>query len=657
MSTPSDVAAEIVGPSASDVARTSFVRFWSSVKLAVVLILAIAIGSILGTIVPQGDPSGIQSIEGMSERTKNFLIAIKAYNVYYSSWYLGLLALFFLNLAVCTYVRVWPRLKYALRRPREIPVAARDHMPEQQRFPGVSVETLGQALRKAGYRTFSMSDGGLVADKNRIFRFAPMVVHLGLFLILIGGLVAGLMGYKHSFPLMPGETMAARQAIKEATTRGPLTPIPTDFKVRLDKFWMTQYPSGAIKQFYSTLSILEGDQVKLRKTIHVNEPLVYQGVYYYQSFWGVGAARLTIDRGIRSEISLPNQSGASVKPSGYITSRIELDGQELFAYTSGLPGSPWWMLRMADLKSAGELRPDRPLVVGKHELRLGKVVTNPGVAAITLRIAGQPRVVEVESARQFKMTGHISRQLKLGENTVFLYLPSPAELHIINLATFETMARLQQGAKGSVGVLPVEFASVTQSKDGGEPSAAEILVDGEARGVALVDLARTGFRVMGSASEPTELGGKQVYLLQQAEPLGSPLWIFDVHSANALGILNPGESVKIGHSRVRFDGPIHFSGLQTKTDPGIPVMYLGFFIVILGTIMGMWSHKQVWVTPMVGGCRLGGKANRGPFLFHRDMERLRERLVPPGAEFPPEPEPATPLPEVRAHAEQPLATT
>lgn len=656
MSSQKDVATEIIGPSAADVARTSFVRFWSSVKLAVVLILAIAVGSTLGTIVPQGDPGGIQSIEGMSDRAKSFLLAIKAYNVYYSPWYLGLLALFFLNLAVCTYVRVWPRLKFALRRPQEIPEKARDHMAEQQLFPGVPAEQLAEALRKDGYRTFPMSDGGFAADKNRFFRFAPMVVHLGLFMILIGGLIAGLMGYKHSFPLMQGEAKAAREVIKEASTRGALTPIPRDFKVRLDKFWMTQYPNGSIKQYYSTLSILEGDQVKEQRTIHVNEPLVYQGVYYYQSFWGIGGAKITVDRGIRSDIPMPNQSGASVKPSGYITNRFIVDDREHFAYTAGA-GSPWWVLRMADLKSEGELRSDRPLGIGKHQLKLGKITHTPGLSGITLRIAGQRKDVKVESARQFKMSGHISRQLKVGDATVFMYLPTDSEVHVINLNTFETMAKIARGGSGKVGLLAVEFDDVKQSAESGDPAAAEISVDGQPIGVGLVDLGNTGFRLQGSASQATELGGKQVFLLQQTEPLGAPLWIFDMHSANALAILNPGESVKIGHSRVRFDGPAFFSGLQTKTDPGIPVMYLGFFVVIAGTIMGMWSHKQAWVTPMVGGCRLGGKANRGPFLFHREMERLRLRLVPDGAEFPPDDESALAIDEVLAPAEQPLATT
>ncbi|MBU6429460.1 MAG: cytochrome c biogenesis protein ResB, partial [Cyanobacteria bacterium REEB65] len=280
------VRAELQGPSAYDVFKTSFIRFWSSVKLAVVLIVAIALSSTIGTIIPQGDPSGVLGIEGMSDRTKHFLLAIQAYDVYYSPWFLGLLALFFLNLAVCTYVRVWPRLKFALDKPRDIPERARDTFPTQIALPGISVSQVERALHKKFYRTFPTKDGGIAADRNRLFRFAPMVVHLGLFMILIGGITAGLTGFKDSFPLLPGDTMTMHQAMREAARRGPLTPDPGNLKVKLEKFWMTHYPDGSVKQFYSTLSVFDKGKKVETRTIHVNDPLRYKAIWVYQSFFG-----------------------------------------------------------------------------------------------------------------------------------------------------------------------------------------------------------------------------------------------------------------------------------------------------------------------------------------------------------------------------------
>ena len=309
-----------------------------------------------------------------------------------------------------------------------------------------------------------------------------------------------------------------------------------------------------------------------------------------------------------------------------------------------------------ELNSLGLLESDRPLVLGKHELKLGSVKNNPGLSGISLRIAGEEKVIDVASARKFKMTGHISRQFKLGGSTVFFYLPTASEVQIIDLNSFATLAKIPLGTSATAAGKNVSFTATQTSAEAGDLASAQIIIDGVPADLAIVDLDETGFQVQGTASETTEFGGVRVFLVQATEPLGSPLWIFDVHSSAALAVLNPGESVKIGHSRVRWEGPIHFSGLQTKTDPGIPVMYLGFFVVIGGTILGMWSHKQIWVTPMTGGCRLAGKANRGPFLFHRDMNRLRERLVRPGSEFPPD-EPPPSLTSQVPGSTQTLATT
>jgi cytochrome c biogenesis protein len=49
------------------------------------------------------------------------------------------------------------------------------------------------------------------------------------------------------------------------------------FKVKLDKFNVSFYPSGAPQEFKSTLTILEGDRRVFTEPIRVNHPLTYQG--------------------------------------------------------------------------------------------------------------------------------------------------------------------------------------------------------------------------------------------------------------------------------------------------------------------------------------------------------------------------------------------
>jgi len=36
------------------------------------------------------------------------------------------------------------------------------------------------------------------------------------------------------------------------------------------------------------------------------------------------------------------------------------------------------------------------------------------------------------------------------------------------------------------------------------------------------------------------------------------------------------------------------TGLQIKADPGIPIVYTGFALLMLGVVMSYVSHSQIW---------------------------------------------------------------
>ncbi len=635
---PRDSEAEIEGPSVYESMRSSFVRVWSSVKLAVVLIVLIALGSIVGTLIPQGEPSGVLGIAGMSEGAKQFLIWIRAYDVFGSPWYLGLLALFFFNLAVCTYVRVWPHLQFALGRPRELPEAVQARLPEQLKLAGVTVDRVQALLSRRFFRTFKTNDGGLVADRNRWFRFAPMVVHVGLFLILIGAITAGLAGFKDSFPLLPGDTMPVQQAMRAASQRGPLTPDPGSWKIHLDKFWMTHYPGGAVKQYYSTLSVLDGGKTVLTRTIHVNDPLRYKGVWFYQSFYGIGAERFVVDRGIRTRILLTRQDGVSIKLAGFISTQFKLPApaassatkghrrQEAFFYSAG-PHRPFFLLDLANLNCLGSIAPGKPLALDGHTYALGSVTTAPGIAAVVLDVGGQRRTLAVESAGRFNLAGYISREFVVGQHQVFLYMPDPeGPVQIMDLRTLAPICKIAMHQSAVADDVTVGYVARKTTATAGGLASATILEDGKPVPLRLVDVSMTGFQVSGPASDPFEIGGKTVVAVQNADPAGSPLWLINTRDQTAAAILDPHDTVQLGHDIVNYRGPVWFSGLQTKSDPAIPVIYTGFITVILGAFLGMFSHRQLYVASTADGCKVAGKANRGQYLFHQELAQMAREL-------------------------------
>jgi cytochrome c biogenesis protein len=61
------------------------------------------------------------------------------------------------------------------------------------------------------------------------------------------------------------------------------------------------------------------------------------------------------------------------------------------------------------------------------------------------------------------------------------------------------------------------------------------------------------------------------------------------------------------------------TGLQIKADPGIPIVYAGFGLLMAGVIMSYVSHSQVWALQVGDRLYLGGKTNRAQVSFESEL--------------------------------------
>ena len=75
--------------------------------------------------------------------------------------------------------------------------------------------------------------------------------------------------------------------------------------MRNNRFWLETYPSGQPKKYASDLSVMENGREVLRKTITVNDPLVYKGVWFYQSGYGQ-------EGGATAQVAVSRQDGTSL---------------------------------------------------------------------------------------------------------------------------------------------------------------------------------------------------------------------------------------------------------------------------------------------------------------------------------------------------------
>ena len=78
---------------------------------------------------------------------------------------------------------------------------------------------------------------------------------------------------------------------------------------------------------------------------------------------------------------------------------------------------------------------------------------------------------------------------------------------------------------------------------------------------------------------------------------------------------------------LNFSAPLSLSeiisstGLQIKTDPGIPLIYLGFFFLMISTLMSYITYSQVWLIQKNHQLFIGGTTNRA--LFDFELEFLK----------------------------------
>lgn len=266
-------------------------RLFSSMHLALVLILVIAGVVLVGTLVDQAPPPVIAdrvAYEQWLERARTkyggwtgTFDRLQLFNVFHALYFRALLALLSINIIVCSINRwhgVWTTVFHT--RVRMTPAFFRHARFGAQLAVATPAPRAAQQLRRTLSRAHyhvktDITNGSiaLFADKNRLSRFGTFFAHLSIVLILAGAIVGGVWGFKDP-----------EFVVSEGSTRH--LGMGTGIAIRLDHFADEYYLDGPPKDFRSDVTVLDNGKPVKQATIRVNSPLRYKGIAFHQAFYG-----------------------------------------------------------------------------------------------------------------------------------------------------------------------------------------------------------------------------------------------------------------------------------------------------------------------------------------------------------------------------------
>lgn len=124
---------------------------------------------------------------------------------------------------------------------------------------------------------------------------------------------------------------------------------------------------------------------------------------------------------------------------------------------------------------------------------------------------------------------------------------------------------------------------------------------------------------------PTRPDGSEPVLLSVREESG-PVEVFGP-DGSSLGRLVPGgEAAEVRGLPLRVVGILPASGILLKRDPGVPLVYAGFAVTLIGGGLSLIATRQLWAVAEVGRLHVAGLCNRSLTGFATALPELLSGL-------------------------------
>lgn len=293
--------------------------FWrqlTSMKVALILLLLLAVAAIPGSLVPQraADPNGVIQYEQEHPQLFKILDAfpIQAFDVYSSAWFSAIYLLLFISLIGCVLPRLVHHWKAWRGRPPKTPARlnrmagfseirvtnAEATEAERASFARQAVESATTILRRQRYRVEvqeakvrGVAEISVSAERGYLRETGNLLFHFALLGVLICVALGTAFTFNGQRVIYEGETFVNQlidyDSAKSGSAFNPETLEP--FSLRLDDLDVTYMTPddgnnnaiGQVKDFIASMTLTTPDGVESSEVIRVNHPLRVHGSPVY----------------------------------------------------------------------------------------------------------------------------------------------------------------------------------------------------------------------------------------------------------------------------------------------------------------------------------------------------------------------------------------
>ncbi len=308
------------------------VELLSSMRFAISILVLIAIGAVIGTVLKQNEPMP-NYVNQFGPFWYEVLDKFGLYSVYSAWWFLLMVGLLVVSTSLCV-IRNAPKMLKDMR-------SWRDNVREQSlrnfhhrgewtsaQQPATVQQRAQQLLASLGYQQKLVAKDGatlIAARQGAANKWGYILAHSAIVVIVLGAMLdselpirlqrwfggkvpyegAGIIANipeQHRLPLgnpsfrgnsLIPEGSSSNTAIITQSSGVLIQDLP--FTLQLKKFHIDFYSSGMPKLFASDVILTDHETgKKTEATIKVNQPLIYQGIAVYQSSFEDGGSRLQV---------------------------------------------------------------------------------------------------------------------------------------------------------------------------------------------------------------------------------------------------------------------------------------------------------------------------------------------------------------------------